>query len=77
MDPKKVAIVQDWPVPTDRTSLQKIWGLVNYFRRFIMGWANLIPALQLQLKRADKLQWNEECDAAFAGFKHALCNAPS
>ena len=51
VDPKKVSLVQDWPVPKDRTSLQKFWGLANYFRKFIMGWANLISALQTLLKK--------------------------
>ena len=76
VDPQKVAIVQNWPVPKDRTSLQKFWGLANYFRKFIMGWANLVSALQQQLKKTDTFQWNADCDAAFTGLKNALCNAP-
>ena len=76
VDPAKVAVVQDWPVPKDRTELQKFWGLDNYFRKFILGWANLISALQLQLKKTDKFEWNVECDTAFEGIKYALCNAP-
>ena len=63
-------------MPKDRTALQKFWGLANYFRKFIMGWASLVSALQLQLKRDDAFEWNNECDAAFADIKHALCNAP-
>ena len=47
VDPKKVAIVQDWPAPRDRTALQKFWGLANYFRKFIIGWATLVAPLQL------------------------------
>ena len=76
VDPQKVAIVQDWPVPKDRTALQKFWGLANYFRKFIMGWAMLISALQTLLKKADTFDWNAVCDTAFTGIKHALCNAP-
>ena len=45
VDPQKVAIVQDWPVPRDKNSLQKFWGLANYFRKFIMGWAVLVCTL--------------------------------
>ena len=51
VDPQKVAIVQDWPVPKDKNSLQKFWGLGNYFRKFIMGWAVLVFALQALLKK--------------------------
>ena len=45
VDPKKVSVVKDWPVPNNRTELQKFWGLANYFRKFMMGWANLVAPL--------------------------------
>ena len=76
VDPQKVAIVQDWPVPKDKNSLQKFWGLANNFRKFIMGWAVLVSALQALLKKSDTFEWNADCDTAFDGVKHALCNAP-
>ena len=76
VDPQKVAIVQDWPVPKDKNSLQKFWGLANYFRKFIMGWAVLVSALQALLKKSDTFGWVAGCNAAFDGIKHALCNAP-
>ena len=76
VDPKKVAIVKDWPAPKDRTSLQQFWGLANYFRKFIMGWANLVAPLQTLLKKTVPFIWTQDCETAFAGLKNALCNAP-
>ena len=76
VDPKKVSIVQDWPVPTNQKDLQRFWGLANYFTKFVMGWANLVAPLQVLLKQADTFNWTAECDTAFAGLKNALCNAP-
>ena len=32
---QKVAIVQHWPMPKDKKSLQKFWGLANHFRKCI------------------------------------------
>ena len=76
VDPQKIAIVQDWPVLKDNNSLQKFWGVANYFRKFIMSWAVLVSALQALLKKPDTFEWNADCDTAFDGIKHALCNAP-
>ena len=76
VDPQKVAIGQDWTVHRDKNSLQKFWGLANYFRKFIMGWAVLVSALQALVKKSDTFEWNADCDTAFDGVKHALCNAP-
>ena len=28
------------------------------------------------LKKSDTFEWNADCDTAFDGVKHALCNAP-
>ena len=44
--PKKVAVVKDWPVPKDKVALRKFSGLANYFRKFIMGWGNLVSAMR-------------------------------
>ena len=41
LDPRKMSIVQDWPTPSDRTALQRFWGLASYSRKFVMGWAVL------------------------------------
>ena len=41
-----------------------------------MGWAVLVHALQALLKKSDSFEWNADCNTAFDGIKHALCNAP-
>ena len=62
---------KDWPVPKDKNSLQKFWGLANYFRIFIMGWAVLVSALQALLKKSDTFEWKADCDTAL--FAMLLC----
>ena len=76
VDPKKVAIVKEWPVPQTRLELQQFHGLANYFRKFVLGYTKLVEPLQQLLKRDRQYVWTEECDAAFTGLKDALCNAP-
>ena len=56
--------------------LQKFWGLANIFVKFVMGWAVLVSALQALLKKSDTFEWDADCNAAFDGIRHALCNAP-
>lgn len=37
VDPKKIAVVKDCPVPNDRAQLQKFWGLENYIKKFVVA----------------------------------------
>jgi len=76
VDPKKVAIVQDWPVPTDVGQLRAFLGVGNYFRRFIQGYSNLVRALNDLLKKDVPYKWTDGCSVAFRGLKEALLNAP-
>ena len=46
VDPAKVSIVKDWPVPQSKHDMQKFLGLANYFCKFIMGYAQLVAPLQ-------------------------------
>ena len=76
MDPAKVSVVKDWPVPKSRHDMQKFLGLTNYFRKFILGYAKLVEPLQQLTKQDRHYAWTKECDAALTGVKIALCCAP-
>ena len=76
VDPRKVAIVQDWPVPTGIALLRSFLGLANYFRKFTPGWAALVASLQYLTKKDKSFVWSAECDESFKGVKKALTSAP-
>ena len=76
VDPKKVAIVRDWPVPTGVALLRSFLGLANYFRKFVQGWSALVAPLQRLTKKDKEFVWSAECDQAFEGVKEALTHAP-
>ena len=35
VDPKKVAVVKDWPVPGNKLQVLSFLGFANYFRKFV------------------------------------------
>ena len=75
VDPKKVAVVQDWPAPLNVGHVRSFLGLGNYFRRFIQGYSNLVRPMNDLLKKGADFRWDERCAAAFDGLKAALAGA--
>jgi hypothetical protein len=81
VDPKKVAVVRDWPVPTNISELRAFLGLCNFFRRFVKGFSQIAAPLTALTGKdaAERYKWDDwakEERAAFNKLKEALCSAP-
>lgn len=75
-DPKKIAVIRDWPVPTTQKHLRSFLGLANYYRRFIMGYSSIARPLSQLLKR-DGFAWSHEAANSFSNLKTALYSTPA
>jgi transposase InsO family protein len=78
VDPRKVKVVQDWPVPKDVHQLRSFLGLANYVRRFIQAYSSLTRPLTDLLKATANVarDWGQKAQSAFEGVKFALTHAP-
>lgn len=76
MDPKKTAVVREWPVPKDLGQLRSFLGMANYFRRFVKGYSNLVRPVHHLLRKSEQWKWTEACQKAFAKAKETLVNVP-
>ncbi|GJR53277.1 putative nucleotidyltransferase, ribonuclease H [Tanacetum coccineum] len=76
MDGAKIKAIQDWESPTKVTELRSFLGLVNYYRRFIMGYSAIASPLTDLLKKNKAWIWDEECQAAFESLKKAVMEKP-
>ena len=78
VDPKKVDVVQNWPIPKDLTEVRQFLGLTNYFRKFIKDYSSVAaPLMDLTRKDTDvKSVWNEIHTTSFEQLKKALTSTP-
>ncbi|POM59800.1 polyprotein [Phytophthora palmivora] len=78
MDPDKVQIIKDWPVPRTQEELHGFLGLTGYVQRFCPEYATLTAAMFALLKKKNKrnakVHFNDELLKNFKELKRRLCN---
>ncbi|GBG70110.1 hypothetical protein CBR_g5741 [Chara braunii] len=75
-DSRKVAAVKEAPVPTSLTQVRAFLGLASYYRRFIRGFSVIARPRTNLLRKDQPLNWDAECQQAFATLKDVLATAP-
>ena len=84
VDPEKVDIVRDWPIPSGHSQLRSFLGLASYYRRYVKGFSAIAaPLHKLSVrpteqagKSARPFIWSAEANEAFETLKRALCETP-
>jgi len=77
VDPGKIAVVVDWPRPTNVTEVRSFLGMAGYYRRFLKDFSKIATPLTQLLRKDHKFNWTEECKASFQEMKQKLVTAPS
>ena len=75
-DPKKIALMKDFPVPTTPKELKGFLGLASYYRSFCLRFSDLAAPLFLLLKKDTTFTWGQSQQRAFDAIKHVLTTAP-
>ncbi|XP_061349609.1 uncharacterized protein LOC133294870 [Gastrolobium bilobum] len=74
-DPKKLAVMLDWPQPRSVKQLREFLGLTGYYRRFVHGYATIAAPLTDMLK-GEEMAWSELAKNAFVQLKEAMSVIP-
>lgn len=72
----KFKIIDKISPPKTRKSLQRLIGLIQYFRRFIRGFSQKTFNMHQLLKADTPFVWSTECDKELQYIKQALLSDP-
>ena len=76
MEEEKVKGVVEWLTSKCVKDIQKFLGLVNYYRRFIEGFASIARPLHDMVKKNKKWEWTEKQEKAFKELKEWFTKEP-
>ena len=77
MDSSKVKGVTDWLVPKNRKELRGFLGFLNFYHRFIEGFASTMCPLNALMSEKIPFEWTPTCQEAFNTLKAKITQAPA
>ena len=76
IDPSRVESIQTINLPRNKKELQSFLGKINFLRRFVPNFAELVKYITCMLKKDAEIKWHEKSRSSFSAIKLALTEAP-
>ena len=77
IDPNREKVISKLPPPHNKKSMQSFMGKINFVRRFIPNFVEMVKPLQNMVKQKAEYKWEATQWEAFESIKEAIANAPS
>jgi hypothetical protein len=75
-DERKVAIVKEFPTPTNVKQFKAFLGFAGYYRRFVPNFSPIAKPLHKLMGMNVPYVWTDEQETAFKTLKEILCSKP-
>ena len=77
MDLEKIKAIENIPLPHNKKGMQSFMGTINFMRRFVLDFAQIVKPLQQMVKQSVQFKWNDPEKDAFNKIKTSIAHAPS
>lgn len=71
-NPDKVKCIEEFPRPKTKVKVLSFLGMINFYRKFIRGFAQIAHSLYEVIKPSKPFIWTTECEEAFNKLRRAL-----
>jgi hypothetical protein len=76
IDSSRVESIQTLPLPRSRKEVQSLLGKINFLRRFVSNFAEMVKHVTTMLRKGNEMKWNIESRNSFDQIKKDLIEAP-
>jgi len=63
--------------PANKKAMQYFFGRINFIRKFVLSFAEIVCPMQLMMKKDIVYKWSDEAKKAFRRIKEAIAKAPA
>ena len=77
IDPERIKAIEHIPLPHNKKGMQSFMGTINFVRRFVPDFAQIVKPLQQMVKKSAQYKWTEIKKNAFSKIKTSIAHAPS
>jgi ribonuclease HI len=77
IDPERTQVIAKLPPPTSKKSMQSFLGQINFVRRFVPSFSEMVKPLQNLIKKDTQYCWGPIENQAFNAIKKVIIEAPS
>ena len=77
IDLGRVESIKAIVLPHNKKAMQSFLGKINFVRRFISDFAEIVKPLQEMIKKDSNFKWSKERKEAFDKIKEAIAEAPT
>eukprot|EP00253_Pinus_taeda_P023309 PITA_23309 len=77
IDPDRIKEISEIPFPHNKKSLQSFLGQINFVKRFVPDFSQIILPLQTMIKKNSVFKWGLPEKEAFELIKQSIINAPA
>jgi hypothetical protein len=76
IDPSRVEAIQALSLPRSKKEVHSFLGKINFLRRFVSNFAELVKHITTMLKKGNKMKWTTKPKESFNQMKQALTEEP-
>lgn len=77
IDPNRIKAISNIPLPHNKKSMKSFLGQINFVKRFVPNFSQIVLPLQVMIKKNSVCKWGHNERESFELIKKAIIDAPS